>query len=213
MVPTGQLLAFSLTAFALIVVPGPSVLFVIGRSIALGRRAGLATVVGNAAGAYTQVIAVAVGVGALVERSSFLFGVVKLAGAAYLIALGVRAFIHRHALVSEPAPVASRPRTARRSAREGFVVGVTNPKVIVFFSAVLPQFVDPAAGQATLQLLVLGLVFVAIALVSDGAWAMLAGTAHDWLARSARRTALLGGVGGFVMIGLGIRLALTRRTD
>ena len=210
-VVTGErLLAFVGVSFALIVVPGPSVLFVISRGVALGRRAAVTTVVGNAAGVYVQVVAVALGVGAVVERSAVVFRALSLAGAACLLVLGVRTLRGRHRLAAaldvpvEPAPVG-------RILREGFVVGLVNPKVIVFFAAVLPQFTDPARGHVPVQLLLLGAVFVGIALVSDSAWGVAAGTARTWLARSPRRLAALGGTGGLVMIALGLRLAVAGR--
>ena len=209
-IATDRLLAFVATAFALIVVPGPSVLFVISRGVALGRRAALATVVGNAAGVYVQVIAVAIGIGAVVERSAEVFTALKLAGAAYLVMLGVRALRDRRHL-AETLRIPAVPRNTNRIVSEGFIVGVANPKAIVFFAAILPQFVDPALGHVPLQLLTLGLVFVAIALVSDGAWGLAAGTARTWLVRSPRRLEAIGGASGLVMIGLGLRLALLGR--
>lgn len=212
MVPTEHLVAFLLVAAVLIAVPGPSVLFVVTRSLTLGRRAGLATVVGNAAGVYVQVVLVAVGVGAIVRESIAVFTVVKLAGALYLVVLGVHAFRRRRSLAAALyAPVA--PRELRRILADAFVVGVANPKVIVFFVAVLPQFVDPSAGSVSLQLLVLGAIFCAIAIVFDGTWALAAGTARAWLVRSPRRLAAIGGTGGIVMIGLGAGLAIAGRKD
>lgn len=210
MPPADRLLAFVGVALALIVVPGPSVLFVISRGVALGRRAAVTTVVGNAAGVYLQVVAVALGVGALVERSVLVFRVLSLAGAAYLVVLGLRTLRDRRRLAAAlEAEVEA--RTTGRILGEGFVVGLVNPKVVVFFAAVLPQFTDPARGSVPVQLLVLGAVFVGIALVSDSAWGVAAGTARSWLARSPRRLAALGGTGGLVMIGLGLRLAVTGR--
>jgi threonine/homoserine/homoserine lactone efflux protein len=205
-----RLLAFVGVAFALIVVPGPSVLFVISQGVALGRRAAVTTVVGNAAGVYVQVVAVALGIGALVERSMLVFRALSLAGAAYLVVLGVRTVRGRRRL-AEVLELPVEPSSTRRILREGFVVGLANPKVIVFFAAVLPQFTDPARGHVPLQLLVLGALFVGIALLSDSAWGVAAGTARAWLSRSPRRLAALGGTGGLVMITLGLRLAVTGR--
>ena len=176
-VPTGSLLAFAATAFVLIVVPGPSVLFVISRGVALGGRAAVATVLGNAAGAYAQVVVVALGLGALIERSATLFTVVKLVGAAYLVFLGLQTVRHRRKLARVIDAVTA-PRGTRRILREGFVVGITNPKAAVFMAAVLPQFTDPARGHVPLQLLTLGLVFVAIAVISDSTWGLAAGYAR-----------------------------------
>jgi threonine/homoserine/homoserine lactone efflux protein len=215
MVPVDRLLGFSALALPLIVVPGPSVLFVISRGVALGRRAALATVVGNAAGAYAQVVLVAAGLGAVVARSIAVFTAIKVVGAAYLIYLGVQAIRHRKvgAVVATAAGVPDEALGLGRIVRDGFAVGVANPKVIVFFAAILPQFVDPARGWVTAQLLVLGLVFVAIALVSDGTWGLVAGTARDWLGRDPRRLRRLHGTGGVVMVGLGVRLLTTGRHD
>jgi threonine/homoserine/homoserine lactone efflux protein len=211
-VPTTHLLAFTLTAFLLIVVPGPSVLFTVSRALALGRIAGLATVVGNTLGVYVQVMAVAFGIGPLVERSVLVFNVIKLGGAGYLIFLGVQAVRHRKRLAEALAATLERKGIARIVA-DGFLVGVGNPKVIVFFAAVLPQFVDRAAGHVPGQLLVLGALFAGIALVSDCAWALLAGSARAWFGRSPRRLELIGGTGGLVMIGLGATLAVSGRKD
>jgi threonine/homoserine/homoserine lactone efflux protein len=210
MMPTDHLLAFVFLAFVLIVVPGPSVLFVVTRSLTLGRGAGVATVVGNAAGAYTQVIAVAFGLGALVQESIAVFTAIKLAGAAYLVYLGVQSFRHRRALAAALyAPV--EPKVLRRILADGFLVGVFNPKVIVFFMAVLPQFVDPGGGSVAVQLLVLGAIFCAIALLCDSTWALLAGAARTWLVSSPRRLSAIGGTGGLVIIGLGAGLAVSGR--
>ncbi len=206
MIPIENLLAFMLTSFVIIVIPGPSVLFVIGRAIALGRRAGVLSVVGNALGTVPAVIAVAFGVGAIVASSVVAFTVIKIAGALYLVYLGIQAIRHRHAHIPG---IQQRPTRARRLLAEGFIVGLTNPKTIAFFVAVLPQFVDPTAGPVWLQLLLLGLVFEAIALASDSIWALAAGTARAWFARSPRRISTLSATGGVMMIGLGGALALT----
>jgi threonine/homoserine/homoserine lactone efflux protein len=210
MLPTGHLLAFALISFALIVVPGPNVLFVISRSLMLGRAAGVGSALGGQAGVYVQVAAVAFGVGTLVERSVVIFTVIKLAGAAYLVWLGVQAVRHRRSL-GAALSVAAERKTLARILRDGFVVGVSNPKAIVFFAAVLPQFVDRSAGHVPVQMLLLGMVFAAIAVLSDSTWALAAGTARAWIARSPRRLELIGGAGGLVMIGIGASLAFTGR--
>jgi threonine/homoserine/homoserine lactone efflux protein len=212
MVPTTHLLAFTLTALVLIAIPGPSVLFTVSRAISLGRVAGVATVAGNTVGAFTQVVAVAFGLGPLVERSVALFTVLKLAGACYLIYLGVQAIRHRRSLAEALGAEVER-KTAARLVVDGFTVGVTNPKVIVFFAAMLPQFVDRQAGGVPMQIIMLGAIFAGIALISDSAWALAAGTARAWLASSPRRLALIGGAGGLAMIGIGTRLALAGRPD
>lgn len=211
MVSTDRLLAFAALSFLLIIVPGPSVLFVIGRALAQGRRAALTTVAGNTLGAYLLVVAVALGVGAVVERSVLVFTALKLAGAAYLVYLGVRAWRERGAL--RAAFAGGETAGGRRTFWEGFAVGVSNPKTIVFFAAVLPQFVDREQGHAALQMLVLGLVFNLIAIASDSVWGLVAATARDWFARSPGRLSLVGGAGGLTMIGLGVTVAVTGRTD
>ncbi len=212
MLPTAHLLAFTLTALALIVVPGPSVLFTVSRALALGRMAGVATVAGNTVGVYVQVVAVAFGIGALVERSVMVFTIVKLGGAAYLIFLGVQAIRHRQKLAEMLGSRIEKKSVARVMA-DGLVVGIGNPKAIVFFAAVLPQFVDRQAGQVPQQMLLLGAIFAAIALLSDSGWALVAGSARAWFGRSPRRLELIGGTGGLVMIGIGATLAVSGRKD
>jgi threonine/homoserine/homoserine lactone efflux protein len=212
MMPASHMLAFALLAFALIIVPGPNVLFVISRSLMLGRAAGVGTAVGGQLGVALQVAAVAFGVGAIVERSVAVFTVIKLAGAAYLVYLGVQALRHRRSLTAALEARAER-KTLRRILRDGFIVGATNPKAIIFFVAVLPQFADRSAGHVPAQMLLLGAVFLLIAVVCDSSWALLAGWARTWLARSPRRLALVGGTGGLVMIGIGASLAISGRKD
>jgi len=208
----GRLAAFALVSFAIIVVPGPSVLFVISRGVALGRRAALTTVLGNEAGLLVQVVAVALGLGAIVQRSVAVFTVLKLAGAAYLVYLGMQALRRRRSFSAQLA-VEVGHKSARRIFRDGFVVGVSNPKSVILFTAILPQFVTRSNGHVTMQLLVLGAMSVVIALVSDSVWGVLAGGVRSWLGRSPRRLEVMRGTGGVVMMGLGLRLALTGRKD
>ena len=212
MLPTTHLLAFTLTAFVLIAIPGPSVLFTVSRAIALGRTAGVATVAGNAVGTFAQVVAVAFGIGALVERSVAVFTVLKLAGACYLMFLGVQAIRHRRSLAAALGAEVERKTTVKMMA-DGFAVGATNPKVIVFFAAMLPQFVDRQAGHVPVQIIALGAIFAGIALLSDSTWALAAGTVRAWLSSSPRRLEVLGGTGGLIMIGIGARLAFAGRSD
>lgn len=212
MVSVERLLAFAVMSFLLIVIPGPSVLFVIGRALAQGRRAALTTVVGNSLGAYVLIVAVALGVGSLVERSVLVFTALKLAGAAYLVYLGVKAWHQRGSLQAAFTGDAA-AQSSRRTLWEGFAVGVANPKTIVFFAAVLPQFVDRGQGHVVVQMLVLGLVFNIIAVTSDSLWGLIAATGRDWFARSPRRLSMVGGVGGLTMVGLGVSIAVTGRKD
>ena len=202
---------FALASFVLIIIPGPSVLFVISRGVALGRRAAVLTVLGNSSGVLVQVLLVAAGVGSVVERSVLAYEVLRLLGATYIVFLGVQALRHRRALST--VLDATGTRSPRHIVREGFIVGVTNPKNIVFFTAVLPQFIDPEGVAAPLQMVLLGLLFVVVATISDSAYGVLAGTARTWLAGAPHRLQRLGGAGGLMMIGLGTRLAVTGSRD
>lgn len=240
--PVDRILGFAAMSLVLVLIPGPSVLFVLGRALAHGRRTALGSVLGNSVGAYVLAAAVSVGLGEVMTRSVAVFTAVKLAGAAYLVFLGVKAWRRRGALSAAVAQPIPEPRTGpdtqagpaagtepgsepvsgagRAAARgdlrtlwEGFVVGVTNPKTCVFFAAVLPQFVDRDAGRVHAQMLLLALVFTVIALACDSAWALTASAARGWFARSPRRMAAVGGTGGLAMIGLGVAVAVTGRAD
>jgi threonine/homoserine/homoserine lactone efflux protein len=210
-VSLSQVLAFGLASLIIIVIPGPSVLFVVGRALAYGRRTALASVVGNEAGALVLVVAVAFGVGSIVERSVLVFTMVKLCGAAYLVFLGVRALLRRgdRGALQD----AAEGHRGWRAGLDGFLVGVANPKTVVFFAAVLPQFVDQERGGVPGQMFVLGLIFVVVALVCDTTWSLAASGARAWFGRSPRRLRLIGGAGGLAMIGLGLGVAFTGRKD
>ena len=207
-----QFLTFGATALALIVIPGPSVLFVISRGIALGRRAALATVAGNTSGQLVQAVAVAFGVGVVVARSAVLFTAMKLTGAAYICYLGIKAIRGRQGLQAAMAR-ATAPRSTRRLLGEGFVVGITNPKTTLFFLAVLPQFVIRSHGHVPGQLIVLALEFAAISVVSDSLYGLAAGSVRRWFERSPRRAGQASVGSGLIMIALGIRLAVVGRSD
>lgn len=204
---TSHAVTFALLSLVLIVIPGPSVLFTVGRALTVGRREALLTVAGNAVGAYLQVVAVALGIGAVVERSAAVFTVLKFAGAAYLVFLGVQA-IRQRRRVTEALAAAVPMIGPARALRDGVVVGFTNPKTIVFMVVALPEFTDGPA-----QMLLVGALFPVIAVLCDSVWAFVAGTARMWFARSPRRLAAIGGTGGLMMIGLGASLALTTRKD
>ena len=209
-----SLAAFAAVSFAIIVIPGPSVMFVVGRALSLGRRAALVTVAGNAAGFYVQVALVAVGLGAIVERSVAVFTAIKLVGAGYLVWVGVQAIVHRRRNARMAVEVDGAEVVAHRSLFvDGFVVGVANPKTIVFFAAILPQFVETGGAPAGVQMLALGIVFAVIALASDSVWGLAAGSVREWFAGSPRRLEHVGAAGGLAIVGLGVRLALTRRSD
>lgn len=207
MVPLENMVAFGVAAFVLIVIPGPSVLFTIGRTLALGRIGGLLSVLGNTLGAVAIVLAVALGVGALVASSVVLFTVLKIGGAVYLVVLGVQAIRHRNRAVettSEPVRL-----SGRRQVLQGFLVGVTNPKSIAFFVAVLPQFVSSSGGSVPLQMMELGLIFVVLAAVCDSIWACIASAARGWFGKSPKRMAGMSATGGGFLIALGGVLAFT----
>jgi len=214
MLPWSHVLAFAGVSAVLIAIPGPSVLFTVSRALTVGRRAALFTVIGNEVGGLVQVVAVAFGVGALVERSAQVFTILKLAGAAYLVFLGVQAVRHRRSMAEALAKRVT-PVPPARAMRDGFLVGATNPKTIVFLMIALPEFTDRTPGHLPVpaQMLVLGALFPLIALLLDSAWATAAGTARQWFTRSQHGISLIGGTGGLVMIGLGISIAATGRKD
>lgn len=207
-----QVLTFGLAAFILIVIPGPSVVFVIGRALAYGQGVALASVIGNSLGLFVVMGLVAFGLGAVVAESLLVFMVLKIAGAAYLVWLGVQALRHRRGLHVEDGLVREQLST-RAAVRQGFVVGVSNPKGFMIFAALLPQFVERGQGGVPMQMFVLGLVAVLLGLISDAIWAATASRLRDWFNASARRGRALGTVGGVSMIGLGVGIAFTGRPD
>ena len=200
---SSQWVAFLVASILFIQVPGPSLLFTIGRALTVGRREALLSVVGNAIGVTAQALLVAVGLGAVVAASVTAYTVIKVAGAAYVIWLGIQAIRHRRegreALESHAQVSAKRGHALRI----GVVVGLTNPKTILFFVAFLPQFTNPAAGHVGAQMAVLGVVFGAMAVCSDSVWALLAARAREWFARKPARLDKLGATGGVMMVGLG----------
>lgn len=212
MVSGGQIAAFALASLVLIVIPGPGVLFVIGRALAHGRGTALASAAGHAAGNAVVAVGAALGVGTIVERSAAVFTAIKLAGAVYLIWLGIQAFRRRGGLAAVLASTAG-PRGTVRAAREGLIVGVTNPKAVILFAAVLPEFVDRAAGHIPVQMLVLSAIAIVIGVTSDSCWALVSSTVRSWFAQSPRRLGLVGGAGGLAIIGLGLTLVLTGRKN
>jgi threonine/homoserine/homoserine lactone efflux protein len=203
-----QMVGFGLAALILIVIPGPSVLFAISRAVVYGRRVALASVIGNTGGLFVVMTLVAVGLGTVVAQSIVLFTVLKLAGAGYLIWLGIQAFRHRRQVQFGDA--ADRARLGwGDAARHGLMVGVSNPKAFMIFAAVLPPFVDTDRGAIPLQMFLLGMIAVATGLVCDTAWALAASRARDWFARSPRRASSLGSIGATSMIGLGVGMAFS----
>jgi threonine/homoserine/homoserine lactone efflux protein len=203
MIPT-RLPEYLIAAMIIILAPGPSVLFVIARAIAWGRAIAVLTVLGNTIGALLLSSLVALGLGPVLSRYELAYIAVQWAGGLYLIYLGIDALKHRAAHAADMTNQGPVAPTALQSIRDGFWVGVLNPKAVVFFAAVLPQFVDIDGGQVTAQLLFLGLVFAILAFLSDGSWGLLAGTARAWLATDERRLVALRTTGGIVMVILGL---------
>jgi len=206
----GQLLGFTVAAMVMIVIPGPGVLFVVGRALSHGRRAAMATAAGHGIGNYVVAAAVSVGLGEILQRSAAAFVVVKVAGAAYLAWLGIQAIRHRKSLADAFAAVAE-PREGWRALRDGIVVGITNPKSYILFGAILPQFVNRGGGAVPGQMLLLSLVAVVLGGVSDCGWGFAASAVRNWFASSPRRFELVGGAGGLAMIGVGVTVAITGR--
>ena len=202
------MVVFSAAALALIVVPGPAVLYIVAQSIDRGRLAGFVSALGIAVGGLVHVTAAAIGLSSLLVSSATAFAAVKYAGAAYLIGLGLYTLLVRR---EEPEATAPRERRLRRRFWQGVVVNVLNPKTALFFFAFLPQFVDLDKGSAALQIGLLGLLFVALAVVSDSVWALVAGTASERLRGSRRFLAVQRYVSGSVFVGLGAVTAFAKR--
>ncbi len=210
---TERLLLFALTATVVIVIPGPSVVFLVSRALANGSRAAVLSVLGNALGEYVLVVAVAFGIGTIVQESVLAFGFLKVAGGFYLIYLGVRTFQKRKSLAAAIGTLSTAPCSAGRSFVQGLLVGVTNPKTVVFLAAILPQFVSRGSGWIPAQIMVLGAVFAAIAVISDTAWVLLAGSFRTWFARSPRRLELVGGTSGLAIAAVGTSLLVSGRKN
>jgi len=207
-IPSGQnLVLFAGAALVLLVIPGPAVLYIVGRSVAQGRRAGLVSVLGIHAATFIHVLAAALGLAALLLSSALAFSVVKYAGAAYLVWLGLRK-------IFGPAETAGAdgelPRYSHaRLFRDGFVVNLLNPKTALFFFAFLPQFIEVGRGHVPMQITLLGLIFALLGFCTDSAWALLAGTAGDWLKRSRGYLKFERYGSGVLFIGLGLVAAFS----
>lgn len=208
MLPTDHLIPFLLTTYTLILVPGPSVLFIVSRAITLGRRAALVTVLGNTLGLLMQLLLVVAGLGSVLARSESISAAIRVCGAGYLMLLGIRS-IRNSKTTNGPTAMPDPPRPLHVIAREGFTVGATNPKGLIILTVILPSFIDRGAPNSSLQLISMGLLVALLALVSDGLWALASGTARAWLGRSPRRYQWMNVGGGTVMIALGVGLALT----
>ena len=195
---------FLATSIIIILAPGPSVLFIVARAISWGRKTAIFTVVGGVTGAFILSALVAVGLGPVLQRSELAFSAVQWGGGLYLIYLGFDSLRHRQIHAAAMQQPNSHEPSALRSIREGFLVGVLNPKTLVFFAAILPQFIDREKGSITAQLLLLGAIFALLAFISDGSWGLLAGSARQWLAKNPTRLVTLRTIGGSVMITLGL---------
>ena len=196
-----NILGFTLLAIVIIVVPGPGVLFAVGRALVLGTKPALLSVLGNALGVGVQIVVVALGLGVLIQSSPTAFFAIQVAGAIMIGYLGIRAIMQRTESLED---ASSRPHSRSTILKESVVVGLTNAKTLVFFLAALPSFVAVEDGDPILQMLFLGALFSAIGIASDSVYAIAAGKARDWLATSARRLAVFRGLGGLALTLLGI---------
>ena len=199
-----RLWEYLIATILIILAPGPSVLFTIARAIAWGRVAAIATVIGNAAGMFLVSVLVALGIGPILQRSEILYNGIQWAGGAYLIYLGYAAIAASKVDAADMQKTVGGKPSFFTSVRNGFWVGVLNPKSVVFFAAILPQFIDQEKNNVTAQLLLLGAIFALIALIPDGSYGLLAGTIRQWLSGDVRRLIFMRLSGGVVMIALGI---------
>ncbi len=199
-----RLWEYSIAAFLIILAPGPSVLFTIARAIAWGRTTALLTVLGNVLGMYTMSVFVCFGLGPILSRSHLFFNLVQWGGGFYLIYLGYCAIKDSPTDAEGMRQIIEEKPKSLQTVRQGFMVGALNPKGMVFFAAIVPQFVDRAKGSITFQMLIMATIFAAIALLSDGSWGLLAGTIREWFARDIKRLIRMRVSGGLVMICLGV---------
>jgi len=204
MVIPSRIFEYIIAAMIIILAPGPSVLFVIARAIAWGRKIAVFTVAGNVTGAFVLSSLVAFGLGPILSSSALAYSAVQWGGGGYLVYLGISAIRARKIHAADMRNQGGSVPTFWRSVRDGFWVGALNPKGLVFYAAVLPQFVDIERGHVTSQLLLLGALFSILAFISDGTWGLLAGTARAWLASDEKRLENLRSIGGIVMITLGL---------
>jgi threonine/homoserine/homoserine lactone efflux protein len=197
---------FVVAAIALLLTPGPAVLYIVTRSIEQGRVAGLVSMLGICTGTLVHVVAATLGLSALLVSSAFAFAIVKYGGAAYLIVLGVQTLVRHEPPVADVALVRA---DLRRVFTQGVVVNVLNPHTAVFFFAFLPQFINPSSGHVPAQMLILGLMFVGLSATTDSGWAIAAGTAGDWIKQHPRFTDGQRFITGGALIGLGTLSAFT----
>ncbi|CAB5105661.1 MAG: LysE family translocator [Actinobacteria bacterium] len=209
MVIPSRLAEYIVAAMVIILAPGPSVLFVIARAISWGRKTAVFTVAGNVTGSFVLSVFVAIGLGPILQRSDLAYTAIQWGGGLYLIYLGIDAIRHRAVHAADMQNQGDDAPSIARSIRDGFWVGSLNPKAIVFYAAVLPQFIDRERGSVTAQLIFLGAIFSTLAFISDGTWGLLAGTARQWLATDASRLEKLRATGGSIMIALGVAVLIS----
>jgi threonine/homoserine/homoserine lactone efflux protein len=195
---------YLVAAILIILAPGPSVLFAIARAIAWGRATAIATVAGNALGMFSLSILIAFGLGPILEESDLAFLSVQILGGLYLIYLGIDALRHSKVHAEDMVNQGDIRPSAIKSIKDGFWVGALNPKGLVFFAAILPQFLDKNSENLTAQLLIMGATFALLAFLGDGTWGVLAGTVRIWMAKSPIRLIRLRQLGGAVIVLLGI---------
>jgi threonine/homoserine/homoserine lactone efflux protein len=200
-VPLENILTFIAFALVIIAIPGPSVMFAISRALVLGKRGALLTVVGNGIGVFIQALAVSVGLGVLIQSNELLMHIIRLTGAGFLIYLGITAIRHRRDGLDLTAPVVV-PRSSH-ILRESILVGLSNPKTIVFFSAAFPQFVVASGTPIVFQMILLSVIFVVFGISGDAIYALSAGAARDWFAKSQGRVIAMRTIGGIAMTTLG----------
>ena len=198
---SSNLAAFLVLAIVIIVVPGPGVLFTIGRALILGTKAALLSVLGNAFGVGLQIVVISLGLGVAIQQSDLLFLAIRVFGAGMIIYLGVKAIISRADFDLNAQQESS---TSALVVRQSIVVGITNAKTFVFFIAALPSFTSPELGNPIIQMLLLGAIFSVIGILSDSVYAIAAGQARSWLASSHQRLATFRGIGGLALTLLGV---------
>lgn len=199
-----NLLGFLLLAIVIIVVPGPSVLFAIGRALVLGTKLAVLSVLGNALGVGLQIVVVSLGLGVLIQQAPGLFFAIKIIGALVIAFLGIKAILDRAKLELAD----EKSSSSKAVLQQSIVVGITNAKTFVFFVAALPSFVSPADGNPIIQMLILGLIFSVIGIASDMVYAVAAGKARDWLSTSQKRLSTFRAIGGIALTLLGLYMLI-----
>lgn len=193
-----------IASVAIILIPGPSVMFVIARAVAWGRVTAVLTALGNSLGMLLLSVFIALGLGPLLQRSEVLLVVVQVFGGIYLIHLGVDAYRHRQEHADDMIKIEETKPSNFKILRQGFTVGALNPKALVFFSAVFPQFVNTKVGTITFQLLIFGVIFSCLSFLLDGTWGVVVGSSRDWFVTSKNRLVVLRTIGAVVMMTLGV---------